>query len=87
MREYLFDFRQKVLIERGVTLEQTLILDYLVKFFDSGNSINITIDGKKFFWISYEKILSDLPILKFQIKTLRRLIIDLETKYYKKAAD
>lgn len=80
MREYLFDFKQKILLERGISAEQALVLDYLVKYFDSGNSTYITLDGKKYFWISYDKLLSDLPILNFHIKSLRRLLSDLETK-------
>lgn len=80
MRDQIFEFDQKTMIELGISVEECLLLDYLCYFFNSNNAKIIYINGKRFGWITYKKMLDDLPILKRQERQTRRLLVDLESK-------
>lgn len=80
LRKYIFDFDQQVALEREISLEQLLLLDYLIKFFDSGNALIKNINGKKFAWVNYNKVMTDLPILNIKDRSLRRMLTSLEQK-------
>jgi len=80
MRDQIFEFNQETMIELGISVEEGLLLDYLCYFFNSGNAKKIYINGKMFCWITYKKMLEDLPILKRQERQTRRLLVDLERK-------
>ncbi len=80
MRQYIFDFNQEIAIKNNLQLDELLILDYLIKFFDSGTAVSRNINGKRFCWISYSKLISDLPILGAKDYTIRRMFASLEKK-------
>ncbi len=80
MRDFVFDFDQKTMVELGLSVEEGLLLDYLVKFFDSGNAITMYVKGRKYCWITYKKMLADLPVLKKRERQTRRILTGLEQK-------
>lgn len=80
MREYIFDFDQKTMMDLDLSTEEALLLDYLVKFSDSGYAITRNIGGRKYCWITYKKLLSDLPVLRKRERQTRRILAGLEKK-------
>ena len=80
MREYIFDFDQKTMVGLGLTMQDALLLDYLIKFFDSGNAVTKFINRRKYCWITYKKMLDDLPILRRKERQTRRILVGLEEK-------
>lgn len=80
MRDFIFDFDQKTAVELNLSMEECLLLDYLVKFFDSNNAVTKYINRRKFCWITYKKMLDDLPILRKKERQTRRILVDLEQK-------
>ena len=80
MRNNIFDFDQKTMVELGLTMQDALLLDYLIKFFDSGNAITKYINRRKYCWITYKKMLEDLPILRRKERQTRRILVKLEDK-------
>ncbi len=86
MREYIYRFEQNILIEIGVNHDQCLLLDYLITLYNSGRAKTMIINGKRYVMITYPKIQSDLPILHLSIRTLGRLLSDLEQKQVIKKA-
>lgn len=78
MRQYIFDFEQEIVVKLGLSVNELLILDYLIKFFDSGSQHVLNINGKKYAWINYKKLLSDLPILNICERAMRNIFIKLE---------
>ena len=80
MRSYIFDFEQKKLVENKLNMQQVLLLDYLSNFFSSGFAKVFYFEGKNYYWMTYNKILTDLPILNLKERQLRNLIGDLIKK-------
>ena len=80
MRNYIFGFKQDFLKEKKINLKQTLILNYINEFSKSSDIKTEIFDGKKFYWISTQKLLSDLPVLNIEKRQYERLLSDLEKK-------
>lgn len=65
MRYTILGFSQEVAIDLGLTMEQLLIIRWFIDFKDSG-SIKKYIDkedNKVYYWVTYRKIISDIPII------------------------
>jgi len=69
-----------MLIRNNINLEEALILDYIMKFTEYPDIKFIRIGGEKYYWISYAKILADLPILNIKKRRLYMLINQLIDK-------
>ena len=65
-------FNQNKLIELGLTLEDVMILRYFIDFKDSGNMICEVIDGENYYWVKYEGVMKELPILNLKKDSLYR---------------
>lgn len=65
-------FSQHKAIEIGLTLEDMLILRYFVDFKDSGNMICEVINGENYYWLKYEGIIKELPILSMKKDSVYR---------------
>ena len=83
MRELLkfdsFDIMQKRVIKKGLKLNHLFLLDYLIQFFSSGRASGKLIDGDKKYWlITCNKIVQDLPILDIKKRRALMLLRDLE---------
>lgn len=65
-------FSQIELVKRGLDLQDALILRYFVDFKESGNMYSEIIGTEKFYWVKYEELIENLPILNIKKDTLRR---------------
>lgn len=80
MRNFIFEFKQEKALEFGLKLNELLLLDYMFKFFHA-DRIKTQRRGERFYCrLTYNKVLSDLPILKIKERQLRNMIIGLEKK-------
>ena len=78
MRYTIFGFDQEDSIELGLGLDELLILDQIVNFFLSNNSVPIIYNGETYYWFAYSKLLDDLPILGIKNKrTVARKVDNL----------
>ena len=75
------EYTQSTLIEKHLKPQHIIILDYLHQFFESGNAISKTRGSKKekYYLITMNKILVDLPFLRIKKRRLQEIISDLET--------
>ncbi len=64
--KYIFEFEQEKAVEFGLDIEDLLILRWLKWFEPEMNAKEI--EGKFYYWVNYEKLLKDLPILRFSSK-------------------
>ena len=80
MRNYIFEFDQQVVLRLGLKLNELLFLDYVAQFINSGHMRYKFISGKRYYRLTYKKILEDLPVLKIKERQLRNLIASLEEK-------
>ena len=80
MRNYIFEFDQEVVLRLGLKLNELLFLDYVAKFINSGNMRYKYLSGKRYYRLTYKKILEDLPVLHVKERQLRNIITSLEEK-------
>ena len=76
MRKIILGFKQEKLVEAGLSLNEALILKHIEDFMNSGKTETLYDEKEKimYHWISYKKILKDLPILDVASDTLSRII-------------
>lgn len=67
-------FRQDVLVKLGLRADHAYVLRWLLSFMASGKQDVIERDGKTFYWVRYEKVRKDLPILYIQNDESVRLL-------------
>lgn len=91
MKYTIHGFNQLVAINLGLDINDLLILRYFVDFKDSGSMIRERIDGEEYYWIKYEGIIKELPVLKLKKDTIYRRLKNmckvevLRHKTFKKA--
>ena len=73
-------FDQSKAVELGLCVADMVLLRWFVDFSNTGAMENRVIDGKEYFWISYEYVLQELPILNIIKKTLYRCFKELVDK-------
>lgn len=66
MRFTIEGFCQKTLLELELDYVDAVILRYFVDFKDSGAMINKKIDDKIYYWVKYEGLIREVPILKLK---------------------
>lgn len=76
MKYTICGFSQEKLIELGLDSIDALILRYFIDFKDSGSMKLEVIGGKPFYWLKYQKLLKELPILKISSKRALRLRLE-----------
>ena len=78
MRTRIFIFEQQVALRLGLAINELLLLDYLYNFMQSGRMKEVTINGIKYYKISYSKLIEDLPIIAESERSFRRMLLNLE---------
>lgn len=63
MKYTILGFSQAKLIELKLDIDDALILRYFIDFKDSGNMSKEIFDNDMFYWVSYDFLKKDLPIL------------------------
>ena len=71
------EINQEKAVRRKLKTQHLLLLDYLCQFFSSGYAKFVVKGKKKFYYITLNKILSDLPILGIKKRRLQELIAEL----------
>lgn len=72
MKFTIFGFRQKELINCGIDTVDALILRYFIDFKDSGSMLKEEIEDRIYYWLSYDRVNEDLPILNLKKDTIYR---------------
>lgn len=79
MKFTMSGFNQRKLIEFGLDLKDAALLRYFVDFKDTNSMSMIIIDNKPYYWVKYEHLKEDLPILGINSNVvLRRRLKKLE---------
>ena len=77
MRYTVMGFLQKGACELGLSMGDLAILRWFTDFKNSGKMITKTLKGDKYYWVSYEAITDEFPILNVKkdaiYRRLRRL--------------
>lgn len=85
MRDYIFEFSQERAIFYELDIKDLLVLDWFLQFINSGNmhsfsELNEHGNIQWWYWVSYEKILNDLPILGIKRRSLNAMFEKFERK-------
>ena len=78
MKYTIHGFSQSKAVELGLDNDDLLILRYFIDFKDSGSMVSTIVDDKTFYWVKYEAILEQLPILKLKKDSLYRFFYKRE---------
>ena len=72
MKLSILDYHQQIAVSFGLDMNDLIILRWFVDFRNTdGMEIKI-IGDKHYYWVSYDKVLQDLPILKIKSKDVLR---------------
>lgn len=66
MKYTIFGFNQKKAVELGLDTNDLLIIRWFVDFYSSQKMVKINMGDKTFAWVSYSKIIEDIPILNMK---------------------
>lgn len=73
MKYTIMGFNQQKAVEFNLDTDDLLILSYFSDFRDTELMVCEEFEGKKYYWVKYEALLSNLPILRISSKSsLRR---------------
>ena len=88
MKYTIEGFSQEKLVEFGMDVNDAIILRWFVDFKDSGKMASEIVNDDKYYWINYEELLKDLPIINMKKDTLYRRLKKMESvnllKHYTK---
>jgi len=68
MKYTIEGFQQEVLVQYGLDSVDAIILRYIIDFFNTGKMNHKIIDNRIYFWVLYDSIINDLPILRIKSK-------------------
>lgn len=60
MKIGIYDFDSKVSKDLGFDSIDVLILEWFIRFINSGNMVTKEIDGDEYYWIKYDALINDL---------------------------
>ncbi len=80
MQYELLGFSQAKAVELGLCVADLAIIRWFVNFMGTDKMTKKVIDGKDYYWIRYDGLLDDLPILHITKVTLYRRLKDLVAK-------
>ncbi|MDY3829086.1 MAG: hypothetical protein SOZ71_10020 [Clostridium sp.] len=81
MRYSIEGYSQEKLIKYDLDLKDVMLLRYFLDFINSDTMSKIIINNKTFYWLKYQKLQEDLPILGINNRlVLRRRLKKLEEK-------
>lgn len=77
MKYTIMGFQQLRLVELKLDLVDAAILRWIVDFSHSTRIRNIEFNGVRYFWMSYNHILKDMPIITIKKRALRNRLVKL----------
>ena len=80
MKYTIEGFNQAKAVELGLCVADLIILRWFVDFAGTDKMLKRNIEGKEYYWIKYEGLLEDLPILNITKDTLYRRLKGLVEK-------
>lgn len=80
MKVSIEGFDQSRAVELGLCVADMVLLRWFVDFSNTGVMEKRVIDGREYFWVNYNYVLQELPILKISKKTLYRCFKELVEK-------
>ena len=78
MKYTLHGFNQQKACELDLGLDELAILRWFIDFRDTDRMEHREIDGKVYYWVVYNKVLEDLPILKCNVRSVGNKFKNLE---------
>ena len=72
MKLSILDYHQKIAVSYGLDMNDLLLLRWFVDFRNTDRMDEVVFDGKTYYWVGYEKVIEDLPILKIKNRDVLR---------------
>lgn len=68
MKYSVLGFNQQKLVDFGLDLKDTMLLRYFVDFKETGKMRNITLESETYYWLKYEAVVDEFPLLDIKTK-------------------
>lgn len=72
MKLSILDYHQRMAVAYGLDMNDLILLRWFVDFRNTDRMEEKIFDGKVYYWVNYEKVIADLPILKINNKIVLR---------------
>ena len=72
MKLSIMDYHQPTAVAYGLNMDDLLLLKWFVDFRNTDGMNLVMIDDVPFYWVNYQKVLEDLPILRISNKDVLR---------------
>ena len=72
MKLSIMDYHQPTAVAYGLNMDDLLLLKWFVDFRNTDGMNLVMIDDVAFYWVNYQKVLEDLPILRISNKDVLR---------------
>ncbi len=73
-------FSQAKLLEYDIDLTDVLILRWFLDFRATDKMMKLIFEGKEYYWVHYDKLIEDLPILKLKKRSVADRMLKLHEK-------
>lgn len=82
MRYTIMGFNQREVVNSDLTLDELLLLDYIIVANGTPSMYHVVDDEKSYVWLSHSKLNEDLPILRISDGTLKNKLSKLKSRGY-----
>ena len=72
MKLSILDYHQPTAVSLKLNVEDLLLLKWFVDFRNTDRMELVMVDNEPYYWVKYDKVLEDLPILKINNKDVVR---------------
>ena len=72
MKLSILDYHQPTAVSLKLNMEDLLLLKWFVDFRNTDRMELVKVDEKVYYWVKYDKVLEDLPILNIKSKDVVR---------------
>lgn len=72
MFKYLYNIKQESMLKYDLWMDDTAIINFLMFEFKKDNTYSLEIEGKRYFKVSYKKILDELCRIRFGLEMLKK---------------
>ena len=72
MKLSIMDYHQPTAVAYGLNMDDLLLLKWFVDFRNTDRMELVMVEGEAYYWVKYDKVIEDLPILNISNKDVLR---------------
>ena len=68
MKYTIEGFNQQEMFDMGLDCTDAIILRFIVDFYNTGKMTKVSNEGKEYFWLSYQNVIEQIPLIRIKSK-------------------